>query len=83
MLMNQLIENLCEQRSRTSCHGSNHVAVLLEPKRYCVLPKGQNYGENKFKGMGCSIHAEEDVIRKMEESIQIKQIKKTKKNLIC
>lgn len=40
MSMNQLIEDLCEQRSRTSCYGSNHVAVLLEPKRYCVLPKG-------------------------------------------
>ena len=41
--------------------------------------KGQNYGENKFKGMGCSIHAEEDVIRKMERKYSDKANKKNKK----
>merc|ERR1711916_104592 len=41
--------------------------------------KGQNYGENKFKGMGCSIHAEEDVIRKMGRKYSDRIDKKNKK----
>ena len=46
--------------------------------------KGMTYGENKYRGMNGSIHAEEDAIRKMERKYTDKVGKKNKKkfNLI-